>query len=99
MFVSGQTFPTNLYATGVPNAPVDLTSSALSATSLLLSWSSPPTSDTSCPPATYSITIGPGSSPTNPVVINTKDAKTITIVSGLSQGLGYYFFVAGVDAG
>ena len=66
---------------------------------MLLSWNAPPASDTSCPAATYTITIKPATSFLDPVVINTNDSATGWMVSDLMQGLEYYFIVAGVDAG
>ena len=86
-------------AAGVPSAPVDVSASALSVTSVLLSWSPPPTGDTSCPPVTYTITITAANSSLNPQLINTTNTTTNKIVPVLTQGVKYYFTVAGVDAG
>ena len=81
-----------------PRAPIDVTSSAESANSVLLSWEPPPTSDTSCPPATYTITITAANAFLDPLVINTTDNATNKTVSDLDQGMKYFFTVAGVDA-
>ena len=86
-------------AAGAPTAPVDVIPLALSVTSVLLSWNPPPTNDTSCPPITYAITITAVCSSLDPVVMNTTDATTNKTVPGLTQGVKYYFTVAGVDAG
>ena len=82
-----------------PSAPVDVTSSAASANSVLLSWKLPPTSDTSCPPATYTITITAANVFLDPLVINTTDNATNKTTSDLNQGMEYSCTVAGVDAG
>ena len=77
---------------------MDVNSSAVSMASVLLSWSPPVSSDTSCPPATYTITVT-ASLFLDPAVMNTTDAVTNKAVSNLTQGQNYSFFVAGVDAG
>ena len=84
---------------GVPSAPVDIDSSAVSLTSVLLSWNLPPASDTNCPPETYTITITTANLCLHQMVINTTDDATKNTVSGLTQGMEYSFIVAGVDAG
>ena len=66
---------------------------------MLLSWKPPPPSNTSCPPATYTITVTATNSSQHPVVINTTGATTNMAVPDLTQGFEYSFIVAGVDAG
>ena len=78
---------------------MNVNSLAISATSVLLSWSPPSKNDTSCPPTAYTITITAANSSLDPVVINITNSTTNKTVSGLTQGLEYSFTVAGVDAG
>ena len=67
---------------------------------MLLSWKPPPTSDTSCPPATYTITITAANVLPGPVVVNTTDSANIkTVIAEFAQGMEYSFTVAGIDAG
>ena len=86
-------------AAGAPSAPVDVSSSVVSANSVLLSWNPPPASDSSCPPATYTITITTAYFCLHQMVINTTDSTINRTLYGLTQGLEYFFTVAGVDAG
>lgn len=86
-------------AAGAPSAPVDVSIIAVSVTSVLVLWKPPSTSDTSCPPATYSITITTAYLGLHQMVINTTDSTLNQIVNGLAQGLEYTLTVAGVDAG
>ena len=86
-------------AAGAPSAPVNVSTTAVSVTSVLLLWKPPPTSDTSCPPATYTITITTAYLCLHQMVINTTDSTPNQTVHGLAQGLEYTLTVAGVDAG
>ena len=85
------------YMLDAPSAPVNLTSSVVPMTSVLLSWNPPP-SITSCPPVTYSITVTASSS-LHPLMISTTDSVTSKVVTGLNHGINYSFTVAGIDAG
>ena len=78
-----------------------VSSSAMSMSSVLLSWSPPSPSNTSCPPTTYIITISAGSLSLNLTVMefNLSDVPTSKTVTGLTPGLEYSFFVLGVDSG
>ena len=83
-----------------PSAPVNVTSSAVSANSVLLSWNPPPASDSSCPPTIYILKDTATNLFLDQVVINTSNSTTISkTVTGLTQGLEYSFVMAGVDAG
>ena len=66
---------------------------------MLLSWKPPLNSDTSCPPATYIITITAANVLPGSLVTNATDNATNKIMSDLTQGIEYSFTVAGVDAG
>ena len=74
---------------------------AVSVTSVLLVWSPPPTTDSSCPPVRYFVTITSASLCLNPLVMNTTYTTNVTskTVSGLTQGMEYSFTVVGMDAG
>ena len=83
-----------------PSAPVNFTSSAVSANSVLLSWSTPPAIESNCPPTTYILIYAEANLILDHVVINTTNSTTISkTVTNLTQGLEYSFTVAGVDAG
>ena len=86
-------------STGVSSPPANLRLSALSMTSVLLEWDPPPTSNTSCPPTTYIVTIIDVTLLLNPVMASTTDHITSKIVDNLTQEMEYFFIVAGVDAG
>ena len=78
-----------------------VTSSAVSVSSVLLSWSAPLPNDISCPPTTYIITISAASLSQNLTVmgLNSTDVPTNKTVTNLTQGLEYSFTVSGIDAG
>ena len=87
------------YIANTPRAPVDVTASAVLISSVLLSWKPPLTSDPSCPPATYTISITAANVFLDPLVINTTDHATNKTMFDFNQGIEYSFTVAGVDAG
>ena len=86
-------------AAGAPNAPVDVSTTAVSVTSVLLLWNSPPASNTNCPPVAYNIKITAACLCQDPIVINTTNNATNITVSGLTLGLEYFVTITGLDAG
>ena len=92
-------FHSTSHATDAPNALMNITLSAVSVNSVLLSWKPPPANNTSCPPATYIIKITAFSLSLDVVVKSVMYTIPNNMVHGLTQGQEYSFTVVGVDAG
>ena len=80
---------------------MNVTAWPVSVNSVQIIWIPPPSTNSSCPPFAYIITIKTANLSLNSTLINTTNITNVAnkTVYDVAQGLWYSFTVAGVDAG